>query len=84
MNYEGEYLENPKRQNILRMLLHGADTAAVLVLQKWFLWCTSATALPWVFSGWMSEISKSTGAFENLDFLYIPTALQQMCRLPFT
>ena len=46
MGKNGEYLENPRRQNILRTLLDGADTLAALGLQKWLLRCRFATGFP--------------------------------------
>lgn len=47
MGKNREYLENPRRQNILRRLLDGAGLLAAPVLQKWLLWCR----FPEVFAG---------------------------------
>lgn len=39
MGKKGKHLENPRRQNILRMLLDGTDTLGAQILQKWLLHC---------------------------------------------
>lgn len=46
MGTNGEYLENPRRQSILKRLLDGANALAALGLQKELLWCRFASRFP--------------------------------------
>lgn len=46
MGKNGEYLENPGRQNILRELLNVVDTLRALFLQEWLLQSGFITGSP--------------------------------------
>lgn len=66
MGTNREYLENPRRQSILKRLLDRADTLAALALQKYLLWYRFAVGFL-RFSqdrSLKSQISKSTNDFK--------------------